>query len=73
MDHTQAPVLAAPARYHERGALPFTPPGHKQGRGADPEVVKVLGEEVFRANPSSPSAAWTTGWGRAACWSVPRS
>lgn len=50
MDHTQAPVLEALARYHERGALPFTPPGHKQGRGADPEVVKVLGEEVFRAD-----------------------
>lgn len=38
MDHTEVPVLEALARYHGRGHLPFTPPGHKQGRGADPEV-----------------------------------
>ncbi|NUH36063.1 ornithine decarboxylase [Streptomyces samsunensis] len=50
MDHMEAPVLEALARYHRRGALPFTPPGHKQGRGADPEVVKVLGDEVFRTD-----------------------
>ncbi|QLH25011.1 aminotransferase class I/II-fold pyridoxal phosphate-dependent enzyme [Streptomyces sp. Rer75] len=50
MDHTEAPVLEALARYHERGFLPFTPPGHKQGRGADPEARKVLGDEVFRAD-----------------------
>ncbi|MFF7652138.1 aminotransferase class I/II-fold pyridoxal phosphate-dependent enzyme [Streptomyces sp. NPDC007983] len=50
MDHTEAPVLEALARYHERGSLPFTPPGHKQGRGADPEARKVLGDEVFRAD-----------------------
>lgn len=50
MDHTEAPVLEALARYHERGYLPFTPPGHKQGRGADPEVAKILGDEVFRAD-----------------------
>lgn len=50
MDHTEAPVLDALARYHERGFLPFTPPGHKQGMGADPEARKVLGDEVFRAD-----------------------
>lgn len=50
MDHTEAPVLEALARYHERGFLPFTPPGHKQGRGVDPEARKVLGDEVFRAD-----------------------
>ncbi|PNG94806.1 hypothetical protein SMF913_10831 [Streptomyces malaysiensis] len=27
MDHMEAPVLEALARYHRRGALPFTPPG----------------------------------------------
>ncbi|GDY50401.1 hypothetical protein SVIO_010240 [Streptomyces violaceusniger] len=39
-----------PGSLPRAGALPFTPPGHKQGRGADPEVVKVLGEEVFRTD-----------------------
>lgn len=31
-------------RRHEAG---FTPPGHKQGRGADPEVRRILGDAVF--------------------------
>ncbi|MBH5338271.1 ornithine decarboxylase [Streptomyces pactum] len=47
-DHTQAPVLEALARYRQSGALSFCPPGHKQGRGADPEVRRVLGDAVFR-------------------------
>lgn len=50
MDQTEAPVLEALARYHERGAFPFTPPGHKQGRGVAPEAREVLGDEVFRAD-----------------------
>lgn len=48
MDHDTAPVLDALAEYHRRGHTPFTPPGHKQGRGADPRVRAVLGEDVFR-------------------------
>lgn len=48
MDHGEAPVLEALVRYHERGHTAFTPPGHKQGRGADPRVRAVLGEDVFR-------------------------
>ncbi|WP_028922195.1 aminotransferase class I/II-fold pyridoxal phosphate-dependent enzyme [Pseudonocardia acaciae] len=48
MDHGEAPVLEALSRYHERGHTAFTPPGHKQGRGADPRVRAVLGEDVFR-------------------------
>lgn len=48
MNHNQAPVLDALADYHRRGYTPFTPPGHKHGRGADPEVRAVLGEDVFR-------------------------
>ncbi|SDL00631.1 aminotransferase class I/II-fold pyridoxal phosphate-dependent enzyme [Streptomyces indicus] len=47
MDQTEAPVLEALAAYHERDELGFTPPGHKQARGADPEVRKVLGDAVF--------------------------
>ncbi|MFE9395169.1 aminotransferase class I/II-fold pyridoxal phosphate-dependent enzyme [Streptomyces flavidovirens] len=47
MDHTHAPILEALDRYHERGELAFTPPGHKQARGADPLARKVLGDAVY--------------------------
>ncbi|MEV0224904.1 aminotransferase class I/II-fold pyridoxal phosphate-dependent enzyme [Streptomyces sp. NPDC050704] len=50
MDHTQAPVLDALRRYHERGELAFTPPGHKQARGADPEARKTLGDAVYHSD-----------------------
>ncbi|MFJ9041776.1 aminotransferase class I/II-fold pyridoxal phosphate-dependent enzyme [Streptomyces sp. NPDC102406] len=50
MDHSQAPVLDALAAYHAEGQTPFTPPGHKQGRGADPRVRAVLGDAVFRSD-----------------------
>ncbi len=47
VDHREAPVLEALARYHQADELGFTPPGHKQARGADPEVRRVLGDAVF--------------------------
>ena len=50
MDHSEAPVLDALTDYHRRGYLPFTPPGHKQGPGADPRVREVLGDGVFRSD-----------------------
>ncbi|MFM9370397.1 aminotransferase class I/II-fold pyridoxal phosphate-dependent enzyme [Streptomyces sp. Da 82-17] len=50
MDQSKAPVLEALAAYHAEGQTPFTPPGHKQGRGADPRVRDVLGEAVFRSD-----------------------
>ncbi|APY85001.1 ornithine decarboxylase [Streptomyces alfalfae] len=50
MDHSQAPVLDALTAYHSEGQTPFTPPGHKQGRGADPRVRAVLGDAVFRSD-----------------------
>jgi arginine/lysine/ornithine decarboxylase len=43
-------VLDALAAYRRRGDVPFTPPGHKQGRGTDPRVLAVLGEAVFRSD-----------------------
>ncbi|GAA3187422.1 aminotransferase class I/II-fold pyridoxal phosphate-dependent enzyme [Nonomuraea roseoviolacea] len=49
-DHSRAPVLEALEAYHRTGQTPFSPPGHKQGRGADPRVVEVLGEGVFRSD-----------------------
>ena len=45
-----APVLDALAAYHRRDELGFTPPGHKQGRGADPRALAALGEAVFRSD-----------------------
>jgi arginine decarboxylase len=50
MDHSQAPVLAALADYRRRGDIPFSPPGHKQGRGADKRVLDVLGAAVFHSD-----------------------
>ncbi|MFK4069439.1 aminotransferase class I/II-fold pyridoxal phosphate-dependent enzyme [Streptomyces sp. NPDC029674] len=47
LNHDEAPVLEALERYHEADELAFTPPGHKQARGADPRVTKVLGDAVF--------------------------
>ncbi|MEU6814639.1 ornithine decarboxylase [Streptomyces sp. NPDC046860] len=46
-DHEEAPVLEALAEYHAAKEVGFTPPGHKQARGADPRAVAVLGEAVF--------------------------
>jgi arginine decarboxylase len=48
MDHSQAPLVDALARYHEAGRYGFTPPGHRQGRGIDPRVSEVMGHEPFR-------------------------
>ncbi|GGV18812.1 aminotransferase class I/II-fold pyridoxal phosphate-dependent enzyme [Streptomyces spectabilis] len=50
IDHTSAPVLEALDAYHDRGRLAFTPPGHKQARGADPQARRVLGDAVFRSD-----------------------
>ncbi|MFF3396495.1 aminotransferase class I/II-fold pyridoxal phosphate-dependent enzyme [Streptomyces sp. NPDC002669] len=47
MNHSEAPVLDALAAYTERDELGFSPPGHKQARGADPAVRAVLGDAVF--------------------------
>ncbi|WP_182904861.1 aminotransferase class I/II-fold pyridoxal phosphate-dependent enzyme [Microbispora sp. H13382] len=48
MDQSRAPVLEALTAYRRRGDLSFTPPGHKQGRGVDPRVLEILGEDLFR-------------------------
>ncbi|MGW7384401.1 aminotransferase class I/II-fold pyridoxal phosphate-dependent enzyme [Streptomyces sp. NPDC054794] len=45
--HDEAPVLDALARHHDVDELGFTPPGHKQARGADPRARAVLGDAVF--------------------------
>jgi arginine/lysine/ornithine decarboxylase len=50
MDHSRAPVLEALREFRERGYVPFNPPGHKQGRGADRRVLDVVGEDVFASD-----------------------
>ena len=47
MDHSRAPILDAMLEFRRRGDIVYTPPGHKQGRGADPRVIEVLGREAF--------------------------
>ncbi|MFE9775228.1 aminotransferase class I/II-fold pyridoxal phosphate-dependent enzyme [Streptomyces sp. NPDC005931] len=46
-DHSRAPILEALVEHHRAQRLGFTPPGHKQARGADPAVREVLGDAVF--------------------------
>jgi arginine/lysine/ornithine decarboxylase len=50
MDHNEAPLLDALDSYHKLDRYGFTPPGHRQGRGADPRVRDILGPDTFRAD-----------------------
>jgi arginine/lysine/ornithine decarboxylase len=46
-DQRDAPLLEAMARLRRRDWGCFGLPGHKQGRGADPAVLDVLGRDTF--------------------------
>ncbi|GGW71048.1 ornithine decarboxylase [Streptomyces lucensis JCM 4490] len=50
MDHSRVPVLEALQEFRRRGDVVYGPPGHKQGRGTDPRVAEILGEDVFRSD-----------------------
>jgi arginine/lysine/ornithine decarboxylase len=50
MDHSVAPLLDALADYHARDRYGFTPPGHRQGRGADPRTRGVIGKDAFHSD-----------------------
>ncbi|MBV6757950.1 aminotransferase class I/II-fold pyridoxal phosphate-dependent enzyme [Rhodococcus opacus] len=50
MDQSEAPLLDAVADYHRRDRYGFTPPGHRQGRGTDERVTRVLGTDPFRSD-----------------------
>ncbi|MGY1704330.1 hypothetical protein ACI79C_07135 [Geodermatophilus sp. SYSU D00697] len=50
LDHSRVPVLEALQEFRRRGDVVHGPPGHKQGRGADPRVVEVVGEGVFASD-----------------------
>lgn len=47
MNQSEAPVLEALRRYRRQRFTPFTPPGHKQGRGAARSTLDALGADVF--------------------------
>jgi arginine decarboxylase len=50
MDQSQAPLLDALVNYHESNRYGFTPPGHRQGAGADARVLAALGKDPFRGD-----------------------
>ncbi|MDN4611869.1 aminotransferase class I/II-fold pyridoxal phosphate-dependent enzyme [Arthrobacter burdickii] len=50
MDQNETPVLDALAEHQKLERYGFTPPAHRQGRGVDPRVLKVLGEQSFRSD-----------------------
>jgi arginine decarboxylase len=50
MDHSAAPTLDALTDYHSLDRYGFTPPGHRQGRGADPRTRAAIGEDAFRSD-----------------------
>lgn len=47
VDQYEAPLLDAVADYRRADRYGYTPPGHRQGRGTDPRVLAVLGEQPF--------------------------
>src|SRR3954469_16328440 len=50
MDHSRAPVLEALEEFRRRRDVVYGPPGHRQGRGADPRVVEIVGAGVFASD-----------------------
>ncbi len=46
-DQNATPLLDGLRAYRARDMAPFSTPGHKLGVGADPELVELLGAEVF--------------------------
>lgn len=49
-DQRRAPLLAALQSARSSGVVPFSAPGHKGGVGADPELVELLGAQLFRSD-----------------------
>ena len=50
MDQNETPILDALAEYHRLDRYGFTPPGHRQGRGADQRPLDVLGKDTYRSD-----------------------
>lgn len=49
-DQRRAPMLAALQAARAAKMTPFSAPGHKGGVGADPELVELLGAQLFRSD-----------------------
>ncbi|AKS31851.1 aminotransferase class I/II-fold pyridoxal phosphate-dependent enzyme [Mycolicibacterium goodii] len=47
MNQSETPLLDALSDYHASNRYGYSPPGHRQGRGADDRVLRVLGREPF--------------------------
>lgn len=50
MDQSRAPVLESLLEFRRRGDVVVGPPGHRQGAGADPRVLDVVGAGVFASD-----------------------
>jgi arginine/lysine/ornithine decarboxylase len=50
LDHSRVPVLEALQAFRDRGDIRFGPPGHRQGKGADPRVLDLVGAGVFASD-----------------------
>jgi arginine/lysine/ornithine decarboxylase len=47
---SEAPLVELLERYRAAGTVPFSGPGHKLGAGAAPELLAVVGPELFAAD-----------------------
>src|SRR3954447_23465943 len=52
-DQNSAPILDALASYSKSGSVSFGVPGHKSGRGATPDIKRVVGAEAFSADATT--------------------
>jgi arginine decarboxylase len=50
LDQTRTPILDALAEHRRHDRYGFTPPGHRQGRGAAPATLEALGRQPFQAD-----------------------
>jgi len=50
MDQDETPIISALADYHRKDRYGFTPPGHRQGRGAAETALDVLGKDTYRSD-----------------------
>jgi arginine/lysine/ornithine decarboxylase len=48
--HYRAPFVEVLQHYQALGTVPFSCAGHKRGGGADPELIALLGAELFAAD-----------------------
>ncbi len=47
LDHSRAPFIEGVAAYRKQNMTPFATPGHKLGKGMDPELVALYGADAF--------------------------